>query len=97
MQSENLTIIKENKKMANHKSAIKRIRRNEARRIQNKYYGRTTRNAVRQLKASTDKKEAEEMLPKVSGMIDKLAKKNIIHDNKAARLKSQVMRHVSSL
>ncbi|MFO7790206.1 MAG: 30S ribosomal protein S20 [Bacteroidota bacterium] len=83
--------------MANHKSAIKRIRRNENRRVLNKYYGRTTRNAVKKLKATEDKKEAEAMMPKVMGMIDKLGKKNIIHTNKAARWKSQVSKHVASL
>ncbi len=83
--------------MATHKSAIKRIRRNESRRVLNKYYGRTTRNAVNKLKATTDKKEAEEKLPKVTSMVDKLARKNIIHDNKAARIKSQISRHVASL
>ena len=83
--------------MATHKSAIKRIRRNESRRVLNKYYGRTARNAVNKLKQITDKKEAEEKLPKVTAMVDKLARKNIIHDNKAARIKSQLSRHVASL
>ncbi|MFW5804945.1 MAG: 30S ribosomal protein S20 [Bacteroidales bacterium] len=83
--------------MATHKSAKKRIRSNETRRVLNKYYGRTTRNAVNKLKATTDKKEAEEKLPKVTAMVDKLARKNIIHDNKAARIKSQISRHVASL
>ena len=83
--------------MANHKSSLKRIRRDEAKRIHNKYYARSTRSAVRKIKATTDKKEAEEMLPKVTAMLDKLAKRNIIHDNKAGRLKSQIKRHVNSL
>ncbi len=83
--------------MANHKSSLKRIRRDEAKKIHNKYYARSTRSAVRKIKALTDKKEAEEMLPKVTAMLDKLAKRNIIHDNKAGRLKSQIKRHVNSL
>lgn len=83
--------------MANHKSAIKRIRRNESKRLINKYYARTTRSATRKLQTTKDKKEAEEMLPKVSGMVDRLARKNIIHANKAARIKSQLSRHVAEL
>ncbi|MGC9330347.1 MAG: 30S ribosomal protein S20 [Bacteroidales bacterium] len=83
--------------MATHKSAIKRIRHNESRRVLNKYYGRTVRNAVNKFKQTTDKKEAEEKLPKVMSMVDRLARKNIIHDNKAARIKSQISRHVASL
>lgn len=83
--------------MANHKSAIKRIRQSEKRRVHNKYYAKTTRNAVRKIKSTTDKKEAEELLPKVSSMLDKLAKKNIIHNNKAANIKSQISKHVNAL
>jgi len=83
--------------MANHKSSLKRIRRDEAKRLHNKFYARSTRSAVRKIKATTDKKAAEEMLPKVSAMLDKLAKRSIIHDNKASRLKSQITRHVASL
>lgn len=83
--------------MANHKSAVKRIRRNEARRLNNKYYARTTRNAFRKLKSSEDKKEAEEMYPKVTKMIDKLANKKIIHKNKANRMKSQISKHIAEL
>ncbi|HIP32024.1 MAG TPA: 30S ribosomal protein S20 [Crocinitomicaceae bacterium] len=74
--------------MANHKSALKRIRSNEAKRVRNKYQHKTTRNAIRKFRELTDKKEAEAMLPSIFGMLDKLAKRNIIHKNKAANLKS---------
>lgn len=83
--------------MANHKSSIKRIRSNEAKRIQNKYQAKTTRNAIRDLKATTKKKEAGEVLLKVSAMVDKLAKRNIIHKNKAANIKSKLSKHVANL
>lgn len=83
--------------MANHKSAKKRIRQNEVRRIRNRYPAVTTRNAVKKLRETSDKKEAVEMLPKVSGMLDKLAKRNIIHKNKAANLKSKLSKYVKSL
>ncbi|MGB1103355.1 MAG: 30S ribosomal protein S20 [Crocinitomicaceae bacterium] len=83
--------------MANHKSAIKRIRSNNAKRLRNKYQHKTVRNAVRNLRATTDKKEATAMLPKVSSLIDKLAKRNVIHKNKAANLKSGLAAHVSKL
>ena len=83
--------------MAHHKSAKKRIRQNEKKNVQNRYYGKTTRNLVRDLRASHDKKEAEELLPKVVSQLDKLASKNIIHKNKAANLKSKLHHHVSTL
>lgn len=83
--------------MANHKSALKRIRSNEAKRLRNKYQHKTTRNAIRILRNTEDKKEAEKMLPSVNGMIDKLAKRNIIHKNKAANLKSSIAKKVASL
>jgi small subunit ribosomal protein S20 len=83
--------------MANHKSALKRIRSNEAKRLRNKYQHKTTRNAVRDLRASTDKKEAEGMLTNVISMLDKLAKNNIIHKNKAANLKSKLTKSVAAL
>ncbi|MFC4267575.1 30S ribosomal protein S20 [Polaribacter marinivivus] len=83
--------------MANHKSALKRIRSNEAKRLRNKYQHKTTRNAVRDLRAIEDKKEAEGKLPNVISMLDKLAKNNIIHDNKAANLKSKLTKHVAAL
>ena len=83
--------------MANHKSAIKRIRSNEAKRVQNKYQAKTMRNAVRDLQDVTKKKDASEALPKVSAMLDKLAKRNIIHKKKAANIKSKLTKHVSKL
>ena len=83
--------------MANHKSALKRIRANSAKQIRNKYQHKTTRNAVRDLRAATDKKEAEELYPKVVTMLDKLAKKNVIHKNKASNLKSKLAKHVAAL
>ena len=83
--------------MANHKSAIKRIRSNNAKRLRNKYVHKTTRNAVRILKETTDKKEATTLLPKVSSMIDKLAKRNIIHKSKANNMKSKLTRQVNAI
>lgn len=83
--------------MANHKSALKRIRSNEAKHLRNKYQHKTTRNAIKKLRALESKKEAEEMFPSVVAMIDKLAKKNVIHNNKAANLKSQLSHHVAAL
>ena len=83
--------------MANHKSALKRIRSSEAKRLVNKYKHKTTRNAIKKLRELTDKKEAEALLPEVSSMVDKLAKKNIIHANKAANLKSGLAKHVAAL
>ena len=83
--------------MANHKSALKRIRSNESKRLRNKHQHKTTRNAVRDLRASSDKKEAEGMLVKVVSMLDKLAKNNIIHKNKAANLKSKLTKQLATL
>jgi small subunit ribosomal protein S20 len=83
--------------MANHPSAKKRARQSEKRRVANKYSSKTTRNAVRKLRATTEKDAAVELLPGVSSMLDKLAKKNVIHKNKAANLKSGLKRHVESL
>ncbi|HEX4888161.1 MAG TPA: 30S ribosomal protein S20 [Luteibaculaceae bacterium] len=83
--------------MANHKSAIKRIRQSEKRRIENKYYHKTTRNAVKTLRALKDKTQAAELLKNVSSMLDKLAKRNIIHKNKASNLKSSLTLHVNAL
>jgi small subunit ribosomal protein S20 len=76
--------------MANHKSALKRIRQTEKKRLNNKYYAKTTRNAVKKLRLSEDKEEAVKMYPEVVSMIDKLAKKNVIHKNKASNLKSKL-------
>ena len=83
--------------MANHKSSLKRIRQTATRRLHNRYYAKTMRNAVRKLKATTEKSEAAEMLPKVQHLLDKLTKMNVIHKNKAANLKSVVSKHVNSL
>ena len=83
--------------MANHKSAIKRIRSNEAKRTLNKYQHKTARNAVRKLRGLTNKGEATALFPVVIGMLDKLAKRNIIHKNKSSNLKSGLQLHVNSL
>ncbi len=83
--------------MANHKSALKRSRSSNTKRLHNRYYARTTRNAVKKLRATTDKGEAQEKLPKVVALVDKLAKKSIIHKNKASNLKSKLMRHINQL
>ena len=83
--------------MANHKSSIKRIRQEEKRRLHNRYYGKTMRNAVRKLRATTDKAEAAAMYPSVQKMLDKLAKRNIIHKNKAANLKSKLSVYINKL
>lgn len=82
--------------MANHKSALKRIRSNETKRLRNRYQHKTTRNAIKKLREA-GKEEAGTLYPTVAGMIDKLAKRNIIHNNKAANLKSQLAKHVAAL
>ena len=83
--------------MANHKSAIKRSKQSEGLRVHNKYYSKTTRNAVKVLRETTDKEAAKELLPKVTTMLDKLAKQNVIHKNKASNLKSSLALHVNKL
>lgn len=83
--------------MANHASADKRFRQSEKRRVHNKYYARTTRNAIKAIRNTTDKAAAESSMPKVFAMIDKLAKINVIHKNKAANLKSGIAVHVNKL
>jgi small subunit ribosomal protein S20 len=83
--------------MANHLSSKKRIRQDQGKRLDNKYYAKTTRNAIRKLRATTDKEEAVAALPQVTSMIDRLAKKNVIHKNKAANLKSSIELHVGKL
>lgn len=83
--------------MANHKATKKDVRQASKRRERNKYYGKTTRNAIRDLKALKDAKEAGEKTPEVAAMIDKLAKRGIIHKNKAANLKSKLAKKVNSL
>lgn len=83
--------------MANHKSSLKRIRQEEKRRLHNRYYAKTMRNAVRKLRATTDKAVAIEMYPGIQKMLDKLAKTNIIHKNKAANLKSKLALFIQKL
>jgi len=84
-------------RMANHKSALKRIRQSEARRLHNRYYSRTMRNAIKKLRSLDNKKEATEQLSAVLSLIDKNAKRSIIHKNKAGNLKSKLTKHVSAL
>lgn len=83
--------------MANNKSSKKRIRQTETKRLRNKYYHKTTRNAVKAMRNTTDKEAATVLLPRVSAMLDKLAKRNIIHKNKASNLKSKMALHVNAL
>ena len=83
--------------MANHKSAEKRIRANETKRLRNRYQHKTTRTVIKKLKTTTEKSEAAELLKKVSGMIDKLAKKNIIHCKKATNHKSKLPKMVNTI
>ena len=83
--------------MANHKSALKRIRQNKKRALHNKYYAKTMRNAVRKFRALTDKDEAIKLYPTMQKMLDKLAKVHIIHKNKAANLKSSLTLHMNRL
>lgn len=83
--------------MANHKSSVKRIRQTKTKTAHNKYYAKTMRNAVRKLRATTDKEEAAKLYPAVQKMLDKLVKNNIIHKNKAANLKSSLSLHVNKL
>ena len=83
--------------MANHKSALKRIRQTEKRRVRNRYYAKTMRNAVRKLRATTDKAAAVALYPSVQKALDKLAKTSVIHKNKAANLKSSLAKHINKL
>ena len=83
--------------MANHKSSIKRIRSNDAKRVTNRYQAKTMRNALKDLREDEDKKSASKKLPTVEAMIDKLAKKNVIHKNKAANLKSKLAKKLNKL
>jgi small subunit ribosomal protein S20 len=83
--------------MPNHKSAEKRVRQSRKRKVHNKYYAKTMRNAVKRLRNTTDKQEAENKLPEVTAMIDKMAKKNIIHKNKAANLKSSLAQQINRM
>lgn len=83
--------------MANHKSAIKRIRANDKKRDENRYYAKTMRNALKKIRIVTNKEEAITQLPKMTSLIDKLAKKRIIHKNKASNLKSGLMKKINKL
>jgi len=83
--------------MANHKSSEKRIRSNDAKRQRNRYQAKTVRTAIKALKEEKDKKVAAKSLPKLESMLDRLAKKNIIHKNKAANLKSKLVKHVNAI
>jgi|TARA_B100000900_G_C20058541_1_gene504935 small subunit ribosomal protein S20 len=83
--------------MANHKSALKRIRSNDKKRLRNRFQHKTARNAIRKLRSLTTKKEATKLFPNVVSLVDKLAKKNIIHANKAANIKSKLAKFIASL
>ncbi|MCG8310688.1 MAG: 30S ribosomal protein S20 [Cytophagales bacterium] len=83
--------------MAHHKSALKRIRSSETKRLRNKYYLKTTRTFIKKLRKSTDKEEAQELYKKVSSMLDKLAKRNIIHKNNAANKKAKLHKVVAAI
>ena len=83
--------------MANHKSAIKRIRQTKTRNTKNRLQHKTTRNAIKTLKETTSKKEAEKLFTNVTSLLDKLAKNNVIHKNKSANLKSKLSKHVNGL
>ncbi|MFW5889815.1 MAG: 30S ribosomal protein S20 [Marinilabiliaceae bacterium] len=83
--------------MANHQSAKKRVRQINKRKVHNKYYAKTMRNAVKKLRDTTEKSEAEAMYPKVTSMIDRMAQKNLIHKNKASNLKSSLAHHINKI
>lgn len=83
--------------MANHKSALKRIRTSEKKRLHNRYYAKTMRTAIRKFRGMTEKQEAIESLPKVVSVIDKNAKRGIIHKKKAANLKSKLTKLAAKL
>lgn len=93
----NVTNYKSKLEMANHKSSIKRIRANEKKRLENRYYSKTMRNALRDIRAIEDKNEASSKLSAMTSMIDKLAKRGMIHKNKAANLKSGLMKKINAL
>ena len=83
--------------MANHKSAINRIRANNSKRLANRYYAKTMRNALKNIKMINDKSAAQQKLPEVVSIIDRLSKKGISHKNKAANLKSGLMKRINNL
>ena len=84
-------------KMANHKSSLKRIRQAEKRRLENRYWAKTARNAVRRVRKMTDKAEAEAAYNKVSALLQRLGRKNIISKNKAGNLCSGLAKHINKL
>ena len=83
--------------MANHKSAIKRIRQTETKKQLNKLQHKTTRNSIKKLKETTNKKDADKLYKNVTSLLDKLAKNNVIHKNKSANIKAKLAKHVNSL
>ncbi|MFM7216642.1 MAG: 30S ribosomal protein S20 [Bacteroidota bacterium] len=83
--------------MANHKSSLKRIRNSEAKRLRNRYQAKTMRNALKSFLQLTDKAEVKKELPKLTSMLDRLAKKNVIHKNKASNLKSELAVHLNHI
>ncbi|MDR3251866.1 MAG: 30S ribosomal protein S20 [Tannerella sp.] len=83
--------------MANHKSSVKRVRQIKARTLRNRYAAKTMRNALKKIRISTNNDEVKELFPKVCSMLDKLAKRNVIHKNKAGNLKSKLAKRVNTL
>ena len=83
--------------MANHKTTEKRIRQTVDRNEKNKYYAKTMRNALKKLRLTTNREEADVMLPRLTSLLDRLVNKKIIHQNKASNLKSSLVKHVTSL
>ncbi|HCC52028.1 MAG TPA: 30S ribosomal protein S20 [Porphyromonadaceae bacterium] len=83
--------------MANHKSSIKRVRQTKVRTLRNRYYAKTMRNALKKIRTSEDKDEVKELYPKVCSMLDKLAKRKVIHKNKAGNLKSKITKRVNAM
>jgi len=83
--------------MAHHKSAKKRIRQDEKKRLHNRYYKKSTRTAIAKVRGMEEKAEAEKQLPRLFSMIDRLAKRNLFHPNKAANLKSGLAKHIERL
>ncbi len=83
--------------MANHKSSLKRIRQDARKRLRNRYYKKTARSAIQRLRSIEDSSDAEKFAPKVYSLIDRLAKRHVWHDNKAANLKSSLSKHINKL
>jgi len=83
--------------MANHKSSVKRVRQTKTRTLRNRYFAKTMRNALKKIRTSEDKSEVVVLFPKVCSMLDKLAKKNVIHKNKAGNLKSKIAKRVNAM